>query len=572
MRKAYFYSLLTMVIVGALLLAACGATPEPTKAPEPTMAVEPTTAPEATMAPEPTTAPEPTEAPAPEAGEPVTLRVGTTYIWDTANPTYGWYGYTLRYLLYDTLVEEAGISNFVPGLAERWEVSDDGLVWTFKIREGVTFHDSTPCTAEDVAWSLNWTLEYEPETFSFYLANFDEVTALDNTTLQVTLSDPVGNMEYLLMYVWILPRSVWEGMTYDEIMEFEDLSAAIGTGPYKLVDWVEGEYLILEANEDYWGGAPNFDRVVWQEYATEDAMVQALLAGEIDVVDEVPRTAVTTLQAEANVEVAIMESTTIDELILNSHEDGTQPASLNDPAVRLAIAHAIDKQQIVNVAFLGYAEPATVIVPNSMGDWHNNDVVDIPFNVDEGNRILEEAGYVDSDSDGIREDLDGNPLEYRLYSEDGATEARILEIISDGLAQIGISAPPTPMDEDSLIALYPAFDFDLILWAWGLDPDPDFAMLIFTCDERAEGGWNDSGYCDEEFEELYVQQGITVDHEARRELIWQMQEKLFNERPYIVLDYEKWVQAYRSDRVTGFGLQAGDILWKATFLPAQPVQ
>jgi peptide/nickel transport system substrate-binding protein len=560
MRKAYFYALLTVVIVGALLLAACGPTPEPTKAPEPT------------MAPEPTTALEPTEAPTAEAEEPVTLRVGTTYIWDTANPTYGWYGYTLRYLLYDTLVEEAGISNFVPGLAESWEVSEDGLVWTFKIREGVTFHDGTPCTAEDVAWSLNWTLEYEPETFSFYLANFAEVVALDGTTLQVTLSDPVGNMEYLLMYVWILPRSVWEGMTYDEIMEFEDLSAALGTGPYKLVDWVEGEYLILEANKDYWGGAPNFDRVVWQEYATEDAMVQALLAGEIDVVDDVPRTAVTTLEGEANVEVPIMESTVIDELILNSHEEGTQPASLNDPAVRLAIAHAIDKQQIVNVAFLGYAEPATVVVPRSMGDWHNSDVVDIPFNVDEGNRILEEAGYVDSDNDGIREDLDGNPLEYRLYSEDGATEARILEIISDGLAQIGILAPPTPMDEDSLIALYPDFDFDLILWGWGLDPDPDFAMLIFTCEERGEGGWNDSGYCDEEFEEMYVQQGITVDHEARRKLIWQMQEKLFNDLPYIVLDYEKTVQAFRSDRATGFGLQAGDILWKAAFLPAEPVQ
>jgi peptide/nickel transport system substrate-binding protein len=584
MRKAYFYTLLTVAIVGALLLTACGATPEPTKAPEPTMATEPTEAPEPTVAaepteaseptvaPEPTTAPEPTEASAPEAEEPVTLRVGTTYIWDTANPTYGWYGYTLRYLLYDTLVEEAGISNFVPGLAEGWEVSDDGLVWTFKIREGVSFHDGTPCTAEDVAWSLNWTLEYEPETFSFYLANFDEVVAPDNTTLQVTLSDPVGNMEYLLMYVWILPRSVWEGMTYDEIMEFEDLSAAIGTGPYKLVDWTEGEYLILEANEDYWEGAPNFDRVVWQEYATEDAMVQALLAGEIDVVDDVPRTAVTTLQGEANVEVAIMDSTVIDELILNSHEDGTQPASLNDPAMRLAIAHAIDKQQIVNVAFLGYADPATVVVPKSMGDWHNSDVADIPFDVDEGNRILDEAGYIDSDGDGIREDLDGNPLEYRLYSEDGATEARILEIISDGLAQIGISAPPTPMDEDSLIALYPDFDFDLILWGWGLDPDPDFAMLIFTCDERAEGGWNDSGYCDEEFDELYVQQGITVDHEARRELIWKMQEKLFNDLPYIVLDYEKTVQAYRSDRATGFGLQAGDILWKAAFLPAQPVQ
>jgi peptide/nickel transport system substrate-binding protein len=566
MRKTWFLTLWIAVIVGALLLAGCGPTPEPTALPEPTQAPEPT------EAVEPTQAPEPTEAPEPEAEEPVTLRVGTTYIWDTANPTYGWYGYTLRYLLYDTLVEEAGISNFVPGLAESWEVSDDGLVWTFKIREGVTFHDGTPLTAEEVAWSLNWTLEYEPETFSFYLANFDEIVALDDTTVQVTLSNPVGNMEYLLMYVWILPRSVWEGLTYDEIMEFEDLSAAVGTGPYKLVEWVEGEYLILERNNDYWRGAPNFDRVVWQEYATEDAMVQALLAGEIDVVDDVPRTAVTTLEGEENVEVAIMESTVIDELILNSHEDGTQPASLNDPAVRLAIAHAIDKQQIVNVAFLGYAEPATVVVPRSMGDWHNSDVQDIPFDPAEGNRILDEAGYLDSDGDGIREDPDGNPLEYRLNSEDGATEARILEIISDGLAQIGISAPPTPMDEDSLIALYPDFDFDLILWGWGLDPDPDFAMLIFTCDERGEGGWNDSGYCDEAFEEMYVEQGITVDHEARRELIWQMQEKLFNEFPYIVLDYEKTVQAFRSDRATGFGLQAGDILWKAAFLPAEPVQ
>jgi peptide/nickel transport system substrate-binding protein len=288
-------------------LAACGATSEPAQAPEPTQV------PEATQAQAPTTAPAATEAAAPttapEAAEPVTLRVGTTYIWDTANPAIGWYNYGLRYLLYDTLVEEAGISNFIPGLAESWEVSEDGLVWTFKIREGVTFHDGTPCTAEDVAWSLNWTVENEIETFAFYLANFSEIVALDPTTLQVTLSDPVGNMEYLLMYVWILPRSVWEGMTPDDILEFEDLSAGIGTGPYKLVDWVEGEYLILEANKDYWQGAPAIDRVVWQEYATEDSTVQALLAGEIDVIaaDTIPATAIQTLEEAENIEVPIME-------------------------------------------------------------------------------------------------------------------------------------------------------------------------------------------------------------------------------------------------------------------------
>lgn len=555
MKRPRLFAIWAVVTIAAGLLTACG----PRETPTPTEEVPETITP--TLVP--------------TVGEgPVTLNVGTTYIWDTPNPAYGWYNYTLRYLLYDTLVEEAGIGNFVPGLAESWTVSDDGLVWTFKIRQGVTFHDGTPCTAEDVAWSLNWTIENEIETFSFYLVNFEEVVALDETTLQVRLSEPVGNMEYLLMYVWILPRSVWEGMTYDEIMEFEDLAAGIGTGPYRLVEWVEGEYLILEANENYWRGAPAIDRVIWREFATEDAAVQALLAGEIDVVaaDTIPTTAVQTLEEAENIEVAIMESTTIDELIINSHENGTQPASLMDPAVRLAIAHAIDKQQIVNVAYLGYAEPATVVVPRSLGDWHNSEIQDVPFDLTEGNRILDEAGYLDTDGDGIREDAEGNPLEYRLYATDTASNARILEIISDGLARIGISALPTLMDEDSLIGLYPDFDFDLIYWGWGLDPDPDFAMLIFTCDQREEGGWNDSGYCDPEFDEMYLQQGVAVDHEARHQLIWEMQEKLFNDRPYIVLTYAKNIQAYRSDRFTGFGLEAGDILWKSAFLQARPVR
>ena len=553
--KTKLMFLLTLLIAAALMLSACGGGATPTlEAPAPG---------------------QPTEAPAEApAGEPVTLDVGTTYIWDTANPTYGWYGYTIRYMIYDTLVEEQGISNFQPGLAESWTVSDDGLVWTFKIREGVKFSDGTACDANAVAWSLNWTLKNDVETFAFYLYNFEEIVALDDTTLQVTLSSPVGNMEYLLMYVWILPESVYGSMTYDQVSEFEDVSAAIGTGPYILKEWSEGEYMILEANKDYWRTTPVIDRIVYHEYATQDAVVQALLAGEIDVIDAdtIPSTAIQTLQDAENVEVPIMDSTSIDELIINSYADGTQPASLWDQDIRLAMEYAIDRQQIINVAYLGYADPATVVVPSSMGDWHNSDIQPIPFDIDEGNRILDEAGYLDSDADGIREYSDGTPLEYRLYATDNAKEARILEIISDGLAQIGISAPPTLMDEDSLIALYPAFDFDLIYWGWGLDPDPDFAMLIFTCDQTAEGGWSDSGYCDPDFEQMYIDQGVAFDHETRRKIIWKMEEKLFNERPYIVLTYYKNIEAYRSDRFTGFGTETGDILWKSALLQARPVQ
>lgn len=390
----------------------------------------------------------------PVESEPTTLRIGDTYIWDTANPAIAWYGYNYRYLIYDTLIALETMDSYGPGLAEDWAVSDDGLVWTFKIREGVTFHDGTPCTAEDVAWSFNWIKETGLENMSsFLISNARDIVALDDTTLQITVAEPVSNIEYLLMYIWILPRSVWEGMTYDDVQEFDDISAGIGTGPYKLAEWVEGEYMILEANEDYWGGPLAIQRIIIREYATEDAMVQALLAGEVDAIENVPYTAVTVLQERENVEVAILEALTVDELSINTYEDGTQPESLNDPAVRLAIEYAIDRQAIIDVAYLGYGEPATTMVPPALGDWHNSDIEAIPFDPAEGNRILDEAGYLDTDGDGIREYRDGTPLAYRLMATQGATAARMLEIISDGLAQIGISAPPVLMDGDSLYAL-----------------------------------------------------------------------------------------------------------------------
>lgn len=553
--KQKLFIFLSLLIVLSMALSACGA---PTNEP-----VENA----------------PAEAPAAQSEpnaqeEPVVLHVGTTYIWDTANPTFGWYGYGLRYMLFDTLVEEQGISDFKPGLAESWTVSDDGLTYTFKIRDGVKFHDGSVCDANAIAWSLNWTLENDIETFAFYIYAFDEITALDANTLEVKLAYPVGNIEYLLMYVWILPESVWGSMTADEIGEFEDIAAATGTGPYKLTEWVEGEYMILDANPDYWRGKPAVDQIIYHEYATEDAVVQALISGEVDVTeaDIIPATAVQTLEGDANIEVPILESTIIDELIINSFADGTQPASLNDPVVREAIAYAIDQQQIINVAYLGYAEAATTIIPTSMGEWHNSDIAPIPFDTAKANQLLDDAGYVDSDGDGFREYSDGSALEYRLNGIDEASNARILEIISDGLSQIGISAPPSLMDEDSLIALYPDFDFDLVYWGWGLDPDPDFAMLIFTCDQTEEGGWNDNGYCDADFEDMYLAQGEAFDKAERKQIIWDMQQKLFEDRPYIVLTYKKNIQAYRTDKFTGWDTSAGDILWKKSLLLIKPIQ
>jgi len=540
-----------MMIVLVMLVTGMAGCAQPTAEPTEAPVVEPSKEP----------AEEPTEAP-PEA-EPVTLRVGGTTIWDAISPALGWTSYTLRYLFHDGLIEWTELQAFEPGLAETWTISDDELVWTFKIREGVTFHDGTPMTAEDVAWSMNFLMEGMIGPLELYVTGFEEVVALDATTVQITLSEPTALMlTARLHYAWILPRSVWEGMTYDEIMEFEDPAAVIGTGPYKLVEYVEDEYMILEANEDYYRGKPVIDRIVIQQYATEDAVVQALLAGEVDLILGVPYTAVKPLQEAENVEVVIMDSLSLDDLVINSHVNGTQPESLNDPAVRLAIDYAIDKQEILDVAYAGYGEVAGSILPPAFGDWISPNVKPLSYDSDEANRILDEAGYLDSDGDGIREDADGNPLEYRLYAEDIGTAARVLEIISDGLAAAGISAPPTMMDGDALYDLLePDWDFDMILWGWGWDPDPDFAVFCFTC-QSIEDWLSDCGYCNEEYDAIYLEQGITMDEDARRELIWEAQEILFEDRPYINLAYPPTIQAYRSDRFTFTDFSGGDLLNK----------
>jgi peptide/nickel transport system substrate-binding protein len=567
--KSNLWKLMSPAVVLIFLaasLAACG----PASTPEPTQpsAVEPTQPPMPKSTEPP--APGPTEAPTAEAAEaePVILRVGATTIIDALNPATGWESYYLRYWFHDGLVEWAELNTFEPGLAESWTVSDDGLVWTFKIREGLTFHDGTPCTAEDIAWSLNLLMEEKFPPLIGYVSGFEEVIALDPTTVQITVSEPSALMTSArLHYAFILPRSVWEGMTADEIMEFEDPRAVIGTGPYKLVEYVEDEHMILEANEDYHRGKPVIDRIVIQQYATEDAMVQALLAGEVDLITEVPSTAVQPLQAAENVEVSIMDSLSVENLVINSNVNGTQPKSLNDPAVRLAIEYAIDKQKIIDVAYAGYGKVATSVLAPVMGDWFNSDLVAVPFDLDEANRILDEAGYVDSDGDGIREDADGNPLEYRLYAEEIGTYARAIEIISDGLRQIGISAPPTLMDGDALYDLLaPDWDFDMIYWGWGWDPDPDFALSAFTCLQAEAGGLSDSGYCNQDLDAIYEEQGRTMDHDERRALIWEAQDILFHDRPYIMLAYIPTIQAWRSDRFTFTDFSAGDVLRKWTLV------
>jgi peptide/nickel transport system substrate-binding protein len=180
--------------------------------------------------------------------EPVTMRLGTTFIWNGNNlgvEVGGWLAYRL---IFDSIVEFGARGITMPGLAESWTVDDTGLVWTFKIREGITFHDGTPCTAEEIAWSLTWMEEVGFDSIAYMWSGmFEEVVALDATTLQITTFSPISYMEYVLSYSFVVPESVWGEITDHETMAaYTGEDATIGTGPFIVKEWVPEEYLIFQ--------------------------------------------------------------------------------------------------------------------------------------------------------------------------------------------------------------------------------------------------------------------------------------------------------------------------------------
>ena len=189
-----------------------------------------------------------------------------------------------------------------------------------------------------------------------------------------------------------------------------------------------------------------------------------------------------------------------------------------------------------------------------MGIWYNSSLKDYAFDVAEANKILDDAGYADSDNNGIRELPDGSrDLTFRIsWPSDSIDSPRMAELLSEMWGAIGIKLEAQAMDPDALTAVCcPAFDFDIILWGWGSDPDPNLLLSVMTTDEIPTGS-SETGYSNPDFDALYLEQAVELDQQKRVALVWQMQEIVHNDVVYIIPYYSQNVQAYRTDRFTGF--------------------
>lgn len=498
--------------------------------------------------------------------QPVTMRIGWAGSPDTLNPGMAVLSeaYTIFGLVYDTMYQLQLDGTFKLSLADSVNVSDDGLVYTYKIRDGVKFHDGEPLTAEDVVFSYN--LYHDTEDYPWmgdYTAYFDKVEATDKNEVVITLSEAIPNIDAQLVFLYVLPKHVWEGQSGSEY----DNVTAIGSGPFKMAPegYKQNEFVHLVANKDYFAGPPKVDEVIFQTFENQDALVQAIKTGQVDMITEMPNTAVESLKADANIEVVTGApfAPEVTDIIFNQvtpencpPDDGlcTGHPALQDRNVRLALAHATDKQKIIDVVLLGLGTPGLTLIPDGLGFWYNSSLKDYEYDVAKANQILDDAGYKDTDSDGIREMPDGSrPLTFRLnWPSDSIDSPRLAELLSEMWSEVGVSLEAQAVDPDTLTsACCPAFDFDIIIWGWGSDPDPNLLLSVMTTAEIPTGS-SETGYSNPEYDDLFGQQAVELDQDKRTELVWQMQQIVHDDVVYVIPYYSQAVQAYRKDRFSGW--------------------
>lgn len=501
-------------------------------------------------------------------GAPAIVRIGWGQGPDTLNIGAAWLAsaYTIAELTYSSMYELNLDGTITPDLMTEVSTSDDGLVYTYTIREGVKFHDGEPLTASDVAFTYNLVMSHEDfPTLHSYTEYFASVEAPDDKTVVITLTESIPNIESKLIFLYILPEHIWKAHEGGDAATFENLEM-IGSGPFKMLEYKPNEFIRLGANPDYYGGAAKVDEVIFQIFSTSDVMVQALKSGQVDMITGVPNTSVETLKQDKNIKVVSGAPLAPDlaDIIFNVTDPENCPVdegglctghpALRDKIVRQALAHATDKQKIIDVILLGLGDPGIALIPSGLGEWFNSSIKDYEFDVEKANQMLEEAGYLDTDGDGVRELPDGSrPLTFRMnWPSSDTTAPRMAEILAETWGQIGVTLEMQAVESDALTAqCCPTLDFDIILWGWVADPDPNTLLIIPTTDQIPTG-YNETGYSNPRYDELFAAQGVELDHQKRVEMVWEMQAIIHEDAPYIIPYYAYAIQAYRTDRFTGW--------------------
>ncbi len=504
----------------ALILSACGgASP----------AAPPSSAPAGSQG---EAQPQPTAADAPAADGPV-LTYGLAGTFDKLDPnatTFSRVGQITLHIV-DPLIWQPEVGRFEPGLATEWSVNDDATAYTLKLREGVTFHDGTPFNAEAVKFTFDRIADPETkaQTALSLLGPYQETEIVNDYEVIVHFSSPFAPFLNSLSTAYLAPVSP---TAFARVGAADwGLTEVVGTGPFKLVSFTPDSEIVLERNPDYnWGpaftgmtGPSKLGGIVYKIIIEPATRIAALETGEVDFIEEVP-----TIEFERI-------STTPGFVTINVPQPGSgwslmmnqrQPP-MDDLAVRRAIQLATDKEGMIATIWNGIGQPGCGPITRATFAFDEATCSMYTYNVEEANAVLEEAGWIDSNGDGVRE-KDGVDLVVKhYYRADSPLNQQMADYMLTDLAKVGIKVELNGLNQAGYFDAVRSGQHHTQGW-WDTGTDPDVVRILFYS-KNAGGGTNRNNYENAEMDRLIDEAAGEADPEARVELYRQIQRKVMDE-------------------------------------------
>jgi len=439
---------------------------------------------------------------------------------------------SIRDLMYDSLLGIDLKGNIQPYLAESWEISPDGKIYTFRLRKGVKFHDGREMTSEDIKFCIDYTMN--PKNAATGLSRLSEVTKVeipDRYTVRIHLKEPSAVfLAYLtdIQSFPVIPKgSLEEGIAKPE-------RYPIGTGPFRFVEWKPNQRIVFERFDGYWGHKPFVDRLVLKDISNSTSRFIALRSGDLDIIERTPYEWVK----------QVMEKKIEGTRVVTAGNAGGRRVRMNnaDPPfnnkkLRLAVAHALNKEQILKAAYFGFGEVTDQKYPRGHV-WYFDDVSGPAYDPQKARALLKESGYKGETI----------PITVR-QGEDQETEAAVLQAQLKG---IGINVKIDLVDFGTYVARQRAGEYAFLFGGNSLDADPAMAYAQdLVCGDPRKRTVNIEGYCDKEMDALLKKAVSEVNPKQRRLLFRQVVQKVVEDVPFIPIGYAPRFFTLR-DYVKGF--------------------
>lgn len=463
--------------------------------------------------------------------------------------------------LYETLLNFGETDTEInPGLATEWEPSEDGLTYTFKLREGVKFHDGTDFNADAVVKNFDRWANGDAEKFPYYNTTFggfkgdeghviESVTANGENTVLIKLTRPQAPfLKNIAMSMFAIASP-----TAFELGDDEFERNPVGTGPFQFVEWKPNETITIEKFDDYWDeGLPKLKKIIFKSIPDNSARLNALMAGDIELADGINPSDGKSIEDNDKLQLFERPSMNVGYLGLTV----TRPP-FDKKEVRQAINYAIDKQAIIDSFFEGRADVAKNPMPPSISGY-NDEVEGYEYNPEKAKELLKSVGL----EDGFDMELWAMPVP-RPYMPDGK---KVAEVIQKNLADIGITANIVSHEWATYLDLASKGDADAFMLGWTGDNGDADNFLYALLDEDNIGSNNYTYYKNDKLHDILIAAQTEVDEVKRVELYKQAQVIIHDDAPWVPLAHSTPLLGGSKD-LTGFvpGPIASDILSKVEF-------